>query len=387
MKTAIHFGAGAIGRGLLGDLLFESGYRLVFVDTNEQVINQINATNSFDLIEVERDNNRKKITNVFAYNSIKQAEEVVEEIANADILTTSVRVENLKWIAPVIAKGLLKRAEKKHDPINILAFENAYKASDILKELILENKEVTKEVVAKTARFANTITDRGVMMIEEDGKSVIQVGADFEAAIEQTALFDPESKPIKDAAYTQNIDLVIDRKLFIINGGHCYCGYLSNIKKYAEIQQGFADEAIYNSVRAEMREVAAMLSKKYAIDFDELADYVEFALNRYVQAKYVDMVARVARNPIRKLGAKDRLVSPGLQAEAMGVPYDNIAKAIAAPFFFDNKEDEEAQVIQTFIQTNGIEKAVTEFTTIQPDTGLYKAVLKHINEFKGDKHA
>lgn len=383
MKTAIHFGAGAIGRGLLGDLLFESGYRLVFVDTNDQVIDQINETNSFDLIEVERGDNRKTITNVVAYHSIKQENEVAEEIANAEILTTSVRVENLKWIAPVIAKGLLKRSEKNIDPINILAFENAYKASDILKEVIMEkNDEVTEEVLDKTARFANTITDRGVMLIEEDGKSVIQVGADFEAAIEQTALFDPESKPIKDASYTQNIDLVIDRKLFIINGGHCYCGYLSNIKNYTEIQQGFADEEIYTSVRDEMREVAALLSKKYDIAFEDLADYVEFALNRYVQAKYVDMVTRVSRNPIRKLGAKDRLVSPGLQAEAMGVPYTNIAKAIAAPFFFDNKEDEESQTIQSFIKANGIEKAITEYTTIQSNTGLYDAVLKHINEFK-----
>lgn len=386
MKTAVHFGAGAIGRGLLGDLLFESGYRLVFIDTNEQVIDQINETNTFDLLEVDRGNNRKTITNVFAYHSIKQENEVAEEIANAEILTTSVRVENLKWIAPVIAKGLLKRSEKTINPINILAFENAYKASDILKELILEsNQAVTKAVLKKTARFANTITDRGVMLIEEDGKSVVQIGADYEAAIEQTALFDPDSKPIKDAVYTNNIDLVIDRKLFIINGGHCYCGYLSNIKNYTEIQQGFEDEEIYTSVREEMREVARMLSKKYSIAFEELADYVEFALNRYVQAKYVDLVTRVGRNPIRKLGAKDRLVSPGLQAEAMGVPYDNIAKAIAAPFFFDNKEDEESQTIQNYIKANGIEKAITEFTTIQPDTGLYIAVLKHINEFKGDK--
>lgn len=386
MKTAVHFGAGAIGRGLLGDLLFESGYRLVIVDTNQQVIDQINETNSFDLIEVDRGNNRKTITNVFAYNSINQEEKVVEEIANAEILTTSVRVENLKWIAPVIAKGLLKRLENQIDPINILAFENAYKASDILRDLILEkDKQVSAEVLEKTARFANTITDRGVMLIEEDGKSVVQVGEDFEAAVEQTALFDPESKPIKDAAYTKNIDLVIDRKLFIINGGHCYCGYLSNIKGYTEIQEGFADEEIYNTVREEMREVASMLSKKYDLGFKELADYVEFALNRYVEAKYVDMVTRVSRNPIRKLGAKDRLVSPGLQAEAMGLPYDNIAKAIAAPFFFDNPDDEESQTIQRFIKENGIEKAITEYTTIQPDTGLYKAVLNHIRAFKGEK--
>ena len=47
MKTAIHFGLGKIGRGFLGDLLHNSGYRVVFLDVVDAVVNQIKETHYY----------------------------------------------------------------------------------------------------------------------------------------------------------------------------------------------------------------------------------------------------------------------------------------------------------------------------------------------------
>ena len=383
MKTAVQFGAGAIGRGLMGDILYESGYRIVFIDTDDKLIQQINETHSFDLIETEKNNHRKTITKVDAINARKQENQAIAELCNASVITTSVRVENLKYIAPVIAKGLIARKQLGVCPVDIMAFENSYKASDTLKQLVLDADEgMSVELLKETARFANTVTDRGVMLIEENGKSVVQIGNEFEAAIEQSALYDPNSKPIKDGSYTKNIDFFIDRKMFIENGGHCTCGYLARLKGYTYIMEGFQDEDLYKKVRDEMREVAYMLSKKYELPLDELEDYVEYTLGRYLGSKYSDPLTRVCRSPIRKLGPSDRFTAPALQAEQLGTPTDCMARSIAATLLFVNEEDEEAVRLQKYIQENGIEKSITEFTTVLPETGLYHKIMESYEKFK-----
>ena len=39
---AVHFGAGNIGRGFIGSLLYQSGYETCFVDVNSEVVDLIN---------------------------------------------------------------------------------------------------------------------------------------------------------------------------------------------------------------------------------------------------------------------------------------------------------------------------------------------------------
>ena len=44
MKTAVHFGAGKIGRGFIADLLHDSGYKIVFADVVQPLVDLVNET-------------------------------------------------------------------------------------------------------------------------------------------------------------------------------------------------------------------------------------------------------------------------------------------------------------------------------------------------------
>ena len=71
MKLAIQFGAGAIGRGLLGKIIHDSGYELVFVDVFDKIVDQINEDGYVGLELMDHDNEAIKLDKVSALCSTK----------------------------------------------------------------------------------------------------------------------------------------------------------------------------------------------------------------------------------------------------------------------------------------------------------------------------
>ncbi|KZX21032.1 Mannitol-1-phosphate 5-dehydrogenase [Rathayibacter tanaceti] len=55
MPTAVHFGAGNIGRGFVGLILHGAGYELVFADVNSELIGRLAAADSYEVHEVGED--------------------------------------------------------------------------------------------------------------------------------------------------------------------------------------------------------------------------------------------------------------------------------------------------------------------------------------------
>lgn len=157
---ALQFGAGNIGRGFTGALLQESGYKLIFADVVDSLVDAIHNERKYTVHITDIESQDIKIDNVDAINST--SEEIYSLIAKADLITTAVGVGILPKIATTIAMGLAaRRAAKNSAPLNIIACENAVLATDKLKEevhlkLSDEDKAFAKEYVG----FANCSVDR-----------------------------------------------------------------------------------------------------------------------------------------------------------------------------------------------------------------------------------
>ena len=111
MKTAVHFGAGKIGRGFIADLLHDSGYKIVFADVVQPLVDLVNETHEYSLFLIDHDYEEKVIDQVEAYSTITQEDKVIEAISEAEVLTTSVMATNLPKGAPTITKGLKARVK------------------------------------------------------------------------------------------------------------------------------------------------------------------------------------------------------------------------------------------------------------------------------------
>lgn len=133
MKQAIHFGAGNIGRGFIGELLVQSGYEVTFVDVNEELVETINAKKGYNIQIVGDEPQTIHIEHVKAINSNTNIEDLLMAIVHADIVTTAIGPNILKFIAPNIAKGLERRVKENTTPLNIIACENMVGGSTVLK--------------------------------------------------------------------------------------------------------------------------------------------------------------------------------------------------------------------------------------------------------------
>src|SRR5580658_658873 len=103
-KKAVHFGAGNIGRGFVGLILHNAGYELVFADVNAELIDALAGSRSYLVREVGAGASISTVDNYRALNSATNESDVVDEIATADVVTTAVGPNILRFVAPVIAK-------------------------------------------------------------------------------------------------------------------------------------------------------------------------------------------------------------------------------------------------------------------------------------------
>ena len=158
---AVHFGAGNIGRGFIGQLLHESGYDIVFVDVRDDVVEALKTEGRYDVILADENERHVPVDRVTALHSVRDAEEVTERLAEADLVTTAVGPSILPVIAPAVAQGLLERVRAGGTPVNVIACENMVGASQALRGYVMEHvPEESAEAVDEIAGFPNAAVDR-----------------------------------------------------------------------------------------------------------------------------------------------------------------------------------------------------------------------------------
>ena len=374
MKKAVHFGAGNIGRGFIGLLLSKSGYEVTFVDVAEALVNDINQMGKYN-IEIVGDNpERILVENVSAINSNTDLEKLLDAIAEADIVTTAIGPNILKFIAPNIAKGLTRRVGKNGSPLNVIACENMVGGSTVLKNFVYESlDEDTKKKVSACIGFPDAAVDRIVPLQKNEEKLLVKVEPYAEWDVDATKVVG-ERPAVQGLTYVDNLQAYIERKLFTVNTGHASIAYLAYQKGIRDISSAMKDEEVVSMARKVWAETGELLVEKYGFDKGTHQKYIETSENRFRNPHLSDEVTRVARGPKRKLGEKDRLVSPALQLLERGKRPDALAAVIAAALKFDYREDPEAAEVQDYIKEKGMKAAISHYTGQVEGSELFKLI-------------
>lgn len=365
MKTAIQFGAGNIGRGFIGMLLSQAGYHVIYGDVVDKVVDKINADSCYTVHVMDVECQDIKITNISAINSTTPA--IVDAIANeeTEIITTAVGLVILPRIAPTIAQGITKRMEAGCDkPLNIIACENAIRASSQLKEAVYKSlSEAGCAYADQYIGFPDCSVDRIVPPVKSENFIDVVVENYYEWNVEK-ASFKGEIPQIPGMNLADNLMAYIERKLFTLNTGHAITAYLGTLKGLSTIDEAIADEKIYEIVHAAMTESGDGLIRKHGFDAEAHYHYIDKIIGRFKNPYLKDDVTRVGREPLRKLSATDRLTKPMMTAYGYGLPVDHLILGMGAALRYNNPDDMQSVQLQSKLQERGLLEAVKEITGI-----------------------
>lgn len=369
---AVHFGAGNIGRGFVGLLLHQGGYEVVFSDVADGLVDAIAAADRYTVHEAGPGGVDHVVTGFRALNSRVDPDGVAAEVASADVVTTAVGPNVLRFVAPTIVAGLARRGDDL-PPLQVMACENAIGATDTLRDEIAAAAGDDAAALLARAVFANTAVDRIVPAQPEGSGIDVTVEPYFEWAIEAAPFGDAPPR-IPGAHFVDDLAPYIERKLFTVNTGHAATAYLGARAGHERISEALADPAIADAVGAALEETSAMLAAVHGLDPVDLAAYRATILDRFRNPELVDTVQRVGRQPLRKLSRHERFVGPASAAAERGLATDALVAAMGAALAFDVADDEESVRMQEMLRTLGADEFTTMVTGLEPGHPLFPAV-------------
>ncbi|MBI1763102.1 MAG: hypothetical protein HYR56_16870 [Acidobacteria bacterium] len=378
MKIII-IGAGRVGLGALGIALALQGHELVFAARRDELVNSL-ARLGFDVLTKGAIETRLEVRGVRAVKTPSQ--EFVQEVGSADQIYTSVRPDNLPWVAPQLAEALLYRIKSGvKQPLDVFCCENLKNAGSQLERLIFTNLPFQyAQDVQDRVGFNAAISDRIVSSQEADehGRQVITADVSGDVLFDTLQLkqhFDV-LPPFKGL---DNFPASIEEKLYILNCGHAVCAYLGHLKGYTYIHEAMADEAINRAVVGAMLESQRALHMKHGRSL-HYAGMINEILASFCNAALMDTIARVGRDPVRKLQADDRLIGPVKLAYRYGIESTHLIKGCAAAFAFNPANDPQASELQKLVHEKGIEQALDFISQLRPWNPLAQLIRKEYKQ-------
>ena len=345
-KKMLQFGAGNIGRSFIGQLFSRSGYEVVFVDINKELVKELNKKRKY-ILAIKRNELPDEIIlieNVRAING-GDKEAVIREIADADIVATAVGKHALPQIVQVIALGLQLRYKKRRkNPLDIIIAENIRNGADYLRKE-LENFLPEEYPFDKLVGLVESSIGKMVPLMKEEDKKkdLLWVFAEpYNTLIVDKKGFKNPLPQVMDLWAIENIKAYVDRKLFIHNLGHsasAYFGYQYD-SEMTFIYEALEVPEIYKTVRECMKQSAVALNRTYPKDLalQDLQNHIDDLLFRFQNKSLGDTIFRVGRDLYRKLDKNERLVGPMLLAQIQGTPYNKIKRAFYTAIDFKAKD-------------------------------------------------
>lgn len=313
-KTRIIFlGAGALGRGYLPWRLDSSRHEFVYVDSDRAIVDQLNSQGSFTTYRVKEGGYEKKTVWVTA--AVAPGDFNLAEHQDAIACFIAVGPGNVRDAVQILAGSR----------IPLIVCENDPKAIDVTKRVVRHDAVyfAVPDVITSSTAPPELLAEDPLSITSEDGQLYVEAGIGGVHG---------------DIAYLPRHELLRLQwmpKLFLHNTPHCVAAYLGAIMGKTYIHEVMECAQAAQIVEGAMRETLRMLVLQGEIPRAFLEWYAEKELARFRCPLLFDPVARVARDPLRKLAPEGRLLGAVELCLKFGVEPRHLLKGVVGAMWFE----------------------------------------------------
>lgn len=363
MATFVGFGFGPIQAGLFLTEALQSGAfdRLVVAEVVPEVVAAVREAGYFTVNIGHTDHiSARRVAPVEIYNPAAPVDRtaLVAAVAAASELATALpsvaiyAAGGANSVSAILADGLLRKLEIDGPPAVVYTAENHTHAAELLAEAVTATlPDDRRDDALARVQFLNTVIGK-MSGAPEEAADLQPVAPGLARAFLVEAFnriyISQIQRPAGDATWAAfrrgvtvfreqpNLQPFAEAKLYCHNAGHALAAYLAHQLGYQRIDELRQRPDVLAFIRGAMVEEsgAALVARFGGVDpiFTPagMRAYVDDLIARMVNPYVRDTVARVGRDPARKLGWEDRLVGAMRLTMSAGMTPRRYAIGVAA---------------------------------------------------------
>lgn len=368
---AIILGSGRIGRGFIAELMTLNNVSLSFFDINPEFVNLMNQHKEYTIHILGDESLNVKIEDVQAH-VFDDVEVFAREWANADFIFTACGGKNLTSIGEKIGQAFRLLAKNGNlRTSNLVTCENWINPVEDLRtgiesQLSMEEKQLFDQYIG--------VSESVIMCTGTGAPDPSKVTNPVDTWLQNLRYLPVNRDLIRgDLPEWQYIDFVeefgdlLTQKIYTNNTSVATLSYLGYLKGIVHVADAANDEEIEPILDEVYREINEILVNGLGINKDSQLKFSKTAKVKYTDRAIVDLVTRIARDPIRKLGPEDRFIGPMTIAIKANVEPKAIALGAAAALYFDDKDDEVAQTLMSYRREHGVDAVLRDICKVDPN--------------------
>lgn len=311
----LHFGAGALGRGLVLPRITAAGGAVSVADTDQALVDHIRKLGHYRLV-IAGDNGRREVdVPISAAYAIGRDDAALDAaIAKADFVTTSVQVGNLPRVVARLV-GVWKGAAPR--PRMVVGSENLRHVGRHLASLFAAHDGVdgisTPDCVVD--RISAALPEGLVAETEEYSEWVVEAPAEC-------------GMPGPD--FADDVDRLFFRKRYLVNSLADAAAFLGLAKGKIYLHEAMRDQGILEHLAPLLDLLRMHLTREFGFEADDLLAYQARSVARLSNQGISRRLDTVARDPWRKFAPTERFLEPIIVEAGRGTDVSAALKAFAA---------------------------------------------------------